>query len=57
MNQYINIFIDNDYPNFIDKYLTTDTLTRLKHRKNNSHTYGRSYGHQKHTFSKIIKTK
>ncbi len=31
MNQYINIFIDNDYPIFIDKYLTTDTLIRLKH--------------------------
>ena len=25
--------------------------------KNNSHTYGQSYGHQKHTFSKIITTK
>ena len=25
--------------------------------KNNSHTYGRSYSHQKLTFSKIIKTK
>lgn len=31
MNQYINIFVDNDYPIFIDKYLTTDTLIRLKH--------------------------
>lgn len=31
MNQYLNIFIDNDYPEFIDKYLTTNTLTRLKH--------------------------
>ena len=25
--------------------------------KNNSHTYGHSYDHQKPTFSKIIKTK
>ena len=31
MNEYIKLFIDNDYPNFIDKYLTTDTLNRLKH--------------------------
>lgn len=31
MNQYLNIFIDSDYPDFIDKYLTTDTLNRLKH--------------------------
>lgn len=31
MNQYINIFIDDDYPDFIDKYLTTNTLKRLKH--------------------------
>lgn len=31
MNQYLNIFIDNNYPDFIDKYLTTNTLNRLKH--------------------------
>lgn len=30
MNQYINLFIDDVYPDFIDKYLTTDTLKRLK---------------------------
>ncbi len=31
MNQYLNIFIDTDYPDFIDKYLNTNTLNRLKH--------------------------
>lgn len=31
MEQYLDIFIDNDYPDFIDKYLTTDTLNRLKY--------------------------
>lgn len=31
MDQYLNIFIDKDYPEFIDKYLTTNTLNRLKH--------------------------
>ena len=31
MNQYLNIFIDNNYPDFINKYLTTSTLNRLKH--------------------------
>lgn len=31
MDQYINIFIDDDYPAFIDKYLATNTLSRLKH--------------------------
>lgn len=31
MDQYLNIFIDNNYPDFIDKYLTTNTLNRLKH--------------------------
>lgn len=31
MNPYIEIFIDKDYPDFIDKYLDTDTLSRLKH--------------------------
>ncbi|MCI8394854.1 MAG: hypothetical protein HFH86_05200 [Bacilli bacterium] len=30
MKDYLNIFIDKDYPSFIDKYLTTDTLNRLK---------------------------
>ncbi len=31
MEQYLSLFIDNDYPEFLDKYLTTDTLKRLKH--------------------------
>lgn len=31
MDQYLNIFIDDDYPKFIDKYLTTNSLKRLKH--------------------------
>lgn len=31
MDRYLNIFIDEEYPNFIDKYLTTKTLNRLKH--------------------------
>lgn len=31
MEQYINIFVDESYPDFIDKYLTTKTLTRLKY--------------------------
>ncbi len=31
MKEYINIFIDVQYPKFIDKYLTTKTLNRLKH--------------------------
>jgi len=31
LNSYLNIFIDDDYPNFIDKYLMTNTLKRLKH--------------------------
>ena len=30
MNQYLNIFIDLEYPYFIDKYLKTKTLNRLK---------------------------
>jgi len=30
MKQYLELFIDDEYPNFIDKYLTTDTLNRLK---------------------------
>ena len=31
MEQYLKIFIDNVYPEFINKYLTTNTLKRLKH--------------------------
>ncbi len=31
MDSYLNLFIDDEYPKFIDKYLTTDTLNRLKH--------------------------
>lgn len=31
MDKYINIFIDNIYPDFIDKYLNTKTLNRIKH--------------------------
>lgn len=31
MKQYLDLFIDNEYPEFIDKYLITDTLNRLKH--------------------------
>ena len=31
MEEYINIFIDKEYPSFIDKYLTTKTLNRIKH--------------------------
>lgn len=30
MKEYFNLFIDKDYPTFIDKYLKTKTLTRLK---------------------------
>lgn len=30
MDQYLSLFIDKEYPNFIDKYLKTRTLTRLK---------------------------
>lgn len=30
MTEYLEIFIDEDYPTFIDKYLQTKTLTRLK---------------------------
>lgn len=29
--EYINLFIDKEYPAFIDKYLTTKSLKRLKH--------------------------
>ena len=31
MNSYLNVFIDKEYPSFIDKYLNTKTLNRLKH--------------------------
>lgn len=31
MQEYINIFIDSLYPKFIDKYLKTKTLNRLKY--------------------------
>lgn len=27
---YLNLFVDDDYPNFIDKYLNTKTLNRIK---------------------------
>ncbi len=30
MNEYLNIFIDDDYPTFIDKYLTTKTMQHIK---------------------------
>lgn len=31
MKEYLEIFIDKDYPKFIDKYLSTKTLERLKY--------------------------
>lgn len=31
MKEYLNLFIDLEYPKFIDKYLNTKTLKRLKH--------------------------
>lgn len=31
MNEYINIFIDQEFPEFINKYLKTKTLNRLKY--------------------------
>lgn len=31
MDQYLNVFIDKEYPSFIDKYLKTNTMQRLKH--------------------------
>ena len=31
MDKYLDIFIDNEYPTFIDKYLNTKTLNRLKY--------------------------
>lgn len=30
MEKYLNIFIDSEYPEFINKYLNTSSLTRLK---------------------------
>ena len=30
IDNYLNLFIDNDYPNFIDKYLNKKTLNRIK---------------------------
>lgn len=30
MNEYLNVFIDNDYPIFINKYLNTKTMQHLK---------------------------
>lgn len=31
IDSYLNLFIDGDYPKFIDKYLKTNTVNRLKH--------------------------
>ena len=31
MNDYINIFIDSEYPKFLDKYLNTKTMERIKY--------------------------
>lgn len=31
MNEYLNIFIDKDKPYFLDKYLATETLERIKY--------------------------
>ena len=31
LSRYKSIFIDEDYPSFIDKYLATKSLTRLSH--------------------------
>ena len=31
MQDYINIFVDKEYPYFIDKYLNTNTLNRIKY--------------------------
>ena len=30
ISNYLNLFLDDDYPNFIDKYLNTKTLNRIK---------------------------
>lgn len=32
MKEYLSIFIDEEYPTFIDKYLNTKTLNRIKYR-------------------------
>ena len=31
MNRYLNLFIDQEYPKFIDKYLKTATLNRIRY--------------------------
>lgn len=31
MDEYLKIFIDDEYPYFIDKYLNTKTMNRIKH--------------------------
>lgn len=31
MKEYLDIFIDKEYPSFIDKYLNTNTMNRIKH--------------------------
>lgn len=31
MNEYLNIFIDKEEPSFLDKYLKTKTMERIKH--------------------------
>lgn len=31
LEEYIKVFIDKDYPEFIDKYLTTKTMNRIKY--------------------------
>lgn len=31
MQEYLTLFQDKEYPYFLDKYLETKTLTRIKH--------------------------
>ncbi len=31
MQEYMNLFIDKEYPTFLDKYFSTKTLKRLKY--------------------------
>lgn len=31
MNEYLSVFIDKDYPHFLDKYLNTKTMDRIKY--------------------------
>ena len=31
MKEYLDIFIDSDYPSFIEDYLNTDTMKRIQH--------------------------